>query len=269
MKKILIIILIIIAAINIILFGLLYFFQEKLIFHSQKLDKDYQFAFEGNYEEINIKSTDSKLINGVLFKADNPQGLIIFLHGNAGALDSWGGIANIYTDLNYDIFIFDYRSYGKSEGKIRNQEQLFQDNQAVYDELKKRYSEDEIVIIGFSIGTGFAAKLASDNNPRLLILQAPYYNLSDLLKSIYHFPVFLLRYKIETNKYLQDCVMPVVIFHGNQDEIVPYDSSLKLEKEFKSKDKLITLDGEVHNGILYNEIYRIEIEKLLMKDGEY
>ena len=269
MKKVLIITLIIIAAIHIILFGLLYFFQEKLIFHSQKLDKDYQFAFEGNYEEINIKSTDNKLINGVLFKVDNPQGLIIFLHGNAGALDSWGKIANIYTDFNYDIFIFDYRSYGKSEGKINNQEQLFQDNQAVYNELKKNYNEDKIVIIGHSIGTGLAAKLASNNNPKLLILQAPYYSLSDLLKHSYFFPTFLLKYKIETNKYLQNCEMPVVIFHGNQDNIVYYDSSLKLEKEFKSQDTLITLDGEGHNGLLYNEIYKMEIAKLLIKDDEY
>ena len=251
------------------MFGLLYCFQEKLIFIPQKLDKNYQFAFEGNYEEINIKSTDGKSINGVLFKTDNPQGLIIFLHGNAGALDSWGGIASIYTDFNYDIFIFDYRSYGKSEGKINNQEQLFQDNQAVYDELKKNYNEDEIVIIGHSIGTGLAAKLASNNNPRLLIMQAPYYSLSDMLKHSYYFPAFLLKYKIETNKYLQSCEMPVVIFHGNQDKIVYYGSSLKLEEEFKSQDTLITLDGEDHNGILYNEIYRTEIKKVLMKDYEY
>ena len=266
MRKMIFKVLIFIILIHIILFVCLYFFQEKLIFHSQKLDKDYQFAFEGNYEEINIKSTDGALINGLLFKVENPQGVILFLHGNAGTLDSWGHIANTYTELNYDFFIFDYRSYGKSEGKINNQNQLFQDNQAIYEELMKRYKEDEIVIIGHSIGTGLASKLASDNKPKLLILQAPYYSLTDLLWNNFFFPPFILKYKIETNKYLKNCEMPVVIFHGNQDEIVYYGSSLKLKEEFKPQDKLITLEGVGHNDIINNRIYRMDIEKILKGD---
>jgi Serine hydrolase (FSH1). len=250
----------------VLIFGFLFFFQEKLIFHPEKLDKNYQFKYEQDFEEINIKAQDGKALNGLLFKSENPQGLIFYLHGNSGSLSSWGNIAKTYTDLNYDIFIVDYRSYGKSEGKIQSQEQLFQDNQIVYDELKQRYNEDEIIVMGFSIGTGMASKLASTNNPKLLILKAPYYNLTDMIQHTYMIiPTFMLKYKFETNKYLKLCRMPVIIFHGDQDEIIYHGSSLKLKDEFKTQDTLIILNGQRHNGITRNEDYKIELKKILTK----
>jgi len=74
----------------IVLCGTLYFFQEKLIFFPQKLDKNYKFTFDNTFEEWNIKSTDGKLINGLLFKAKNSKGVIFYLHGNGSDLSSWG-----------------------------------------------------------------------------------------------------------------------------------------------------------------------------------
>jgi uncharacterized protein len=130
---------------------------------------------------------------------------------------TWGEVAKTYTDLNYDVYMLDYRGYGKSEGMITNEELLYQDLQTVYDELKSKYDESKIVVLGYSIGTGLAAKIASVNNPKLLILQAPYYSLTDLMKHTFPIiPTFILKYKFETNKFLTDCKMPVIIFHGNR-----------------------------------------------------
>lgn len=264
MKRRLLKILKIVVGLYVVLCGLLYFFQEKLIFFPQKLDKNYKFEFGQKFEELNIKSNDGKLINGLLFKADSSKGLIFYLHGNAGSLSTWGEVAKLYTELNYDVFIIDYRSYGKSEGKITNQEQLFQDNQIAYNEMKKKYNENRIIVLGYSIGTGLAAKLASDNIPKLLILQAPYYNMTDIMKQRFPFiPKFLLKYKFTTNEYLKTCRMPIIIFHGNQDHVIYYGSSKKLEKEFKNGDKLITLQGQGHNGITDNYDYQLEIAKIL------
>jgi len=254
----------IVSGLYIVLCGLLYFFQEKLIFFPQKLDKNYQFVFGQNFEELNIKATDGKLINGILFKADSSKGLIFYLHGNAGCLSSWGEVAKTYTNLNYDVYIIDYRSYGKSEGQIIGQDQLFLDNQTAYNDLKQRYREDKIIILGYSIGTGLASKLASTNNPKLLILQAPYYSLTDLMRHNYPIiPTFILKYKFETNEYLRAGKMPVVIFHGDQDEVIYYQSSIKLKEQFKRQDTLITLKGMRHNGMTDNEDYKIAIKKIL------
>ena len=266
MKKILLRILKIVLGLYIVLCGLLYLFQENLIFFPQKLDKNYKFQFGQKFEEININANDGKKINGLLFRADSSTGLIFYLHGNAGCLSSWGEVAKTYTDLNYDVFIIDYRSYGKSEGEIKGHEQLFQDNQTAYNELKKKYNEDKIIVLGYSIGTGLASKLASTNNPRLLILQAPYYNLTDMMKHTYSFvPTFLLKYKFTTNEYLKNCKMPVVIFHGNKDEVIYYGSSLKLKEEFKQQDTLITLNEQGHNGMTDNEDYKIELKRILTR----
>ncbi len=245
---------------------LLYFFQEKLIFFSEKLDKNFKFNFDQKFEEINIRTKDNLLLNGLLFKAENSKGVIFYLHGNAGSLSSWGGVAKTYTNLNYDVFLIDYRGYGKSDGKISNQNQLFQDMQTVYDELKTRYHENKIVVLGYSLGTGLAARIASSNNPKLLILQAPYFSFKDMMKHTFPIiPTFILKYKLETNKFISGCKMPIVIFHGNQDEVIYYKSSVKLKALMKKSDILITLHGQGHNGITENFEYQREIQTILEK----
>lgn len=266
MKKKLLKILLLLLGIYIVLCGIIYVFQEKLIFQPEQLDKRYAFQFRQPFEELHIKATDGKLLNGLLFKTENAKGLIFYMHGNAGSLRTWGEVAKTYTDLHYDVFVLDYRSYGKSEGTITGENQLFEDNQTVYNELKKRYTEDQIVVLGYSIGTGMASKLASTNKPHLLILQAPYYSLTDLVKHEFPFiPSFVLKYKFTTNDYLKSCTMPVVIFHGNEDEVIYYNSSVKLKQEFKPQDTLITLNGQDHNGITDNEEYKRALKNILAK----
>lgn len=267
MKKILLRILPGVFTLYILLCCGLYFFQEKLLFFPQKLGKDFRFEFDQPFAEQNIHMGDGTLLNGILFKADRSKGVILYLHGNGGCLASWGNVAQTYTGLNYDVFMLDYRGYGKSEGAMQGQAELFDDVQTVYTELKKHYSENNIIVLGYSIGSGPAAKIASANNPKLLILQAPYYSLTDMMRHTYSFiPTFILKYPLETNVYLKDCKMPVVIFHGTEDEVIYYGSSLKLQETFKPSDTLITLNGQRHNGMTGNPDYQTAIEKLLAKD---
>jgi pimeloyl-ACP methyl ester carboxylesterase len=238
---------------------LLYFSQEKLIFFPEKLNSDYRFTFNQNFNELNIKTEDGVLLSGILFKADSSKGLIFYLHGNGSSIPSWGEIARTYTDLHYDLFMLDYRGYGKSSGSISSEKQIFADVQTAYDTLKAVYKEDEIIILGYSIGTGPATKLASTSGAKLLILQAPYYSLTDMMKRKYSIiPRFLL-------KYIRECKMPVIVFHGDNDEVIDYSSSLALKKIFKPADTLITLKGQGHNGMSDNPEYLAELKRLLMK----
>lgn len=256
-------------AVYIILCCIVYAFQEKMIFFPEKLDKCYQFDFSNDHEEIFIEVEEGVLLNGILFKSGSPMGLIFYLHGNAGSLRSWGGAAQFYTDLGYDVFMVDYRGYGKSDGKIESGEQFLSDMQKSYDEIKKRYTEKSIIVLGYSIGTGPAAHLASKNDPKLLILQAPYYSMADMLRHTYPiFPPFLLRYKFNTYEYLEGSKMPVIIFHGDQDEVIYYGSSVKLSKHFKEDDRLITLTGAGHNGMSYNTDYQKEMKNILIPDTD-
>lgn len=244
----------------------LYFFQEKIIFIPQQLPKSHVFHFSQEFEELNFKTKEGIRLNGLLFKAQEAKGLIFYLHGNAGSLDTWGNVAKLYTDLGYDVFMLDYRGYGKSEGNITSPEQLFRDNQLVYSELKKRYQEEEITILGYSIGTGLATKLASINQPKQLILQAPYYSLTDMMRQQFSFiPTFILKYKFPIHEYFLLCEMPITIFHGDRDGIIPYESSVRLKQEFSDQVTLITLKGQGHNGMTNNPDYQRELKRILMQ----
>lgn len=252
----------------VLLFGCILLFtsckQEKMLFYPDILPSDYRFTFDNKFQEYTI-SVDSKTsINGLLFHADSSKGLIFYLHGNAGSIYSWGNIADLYLKNNYDIFILDYRGYGKSQGRIMSEKQLYKDNQIVYDSLKTIYDENKIIVIGYSIGTGLAAKIASTNDPKMLILQAPYFNLPDLAhKYVKIIPSFLIRYKFRTNEFLPKVKCPVIIFHGDNDEVIYTGSSIKLEKLFKPGDSLIILKGQGHNGINVNETYKEELKEIL------
>jgi len=267
MKKKLLSLVKIIIGFILIIYGLLYFFQERFIFFPQKLNTNYTFDFTQDFQELNFKTTDGKTLNGLLFKSENTKGLIFYLHGNAGSLSSWGNVAKTYTNLNYDVFILDYRGYGKSEGTIENQEQLFEDNQMIYNKIKEAYKEENIIILGYSIGTGMASKLASENHPKRLILQAPYYSLLDIIhRKISFIPTFIIKYKFETNEYLKKCNLPISIFHGNKDQVIYYESSVKLKDEFKSKIEFITLNNQGHNGMTDNLDYKKNLKEILLRE---
>jgi len=238
--------------------------QESMLFFPETLPPDYTFAFEQPFQERSIQVDEKTKLNGLLFKSDSSKGLIFYLHGNSGALNTWGDLANTYLKNNYDFFILDYRGYGKSQGKISSEKQLFSDVQIVYDSLKREYAEEKIIVVGYSIGTGPATYLSSTNKPRLLILQAPYYSMVDLAHQyIKLMPSFMIRYKLRTDEYITKVTCPVILFHGKQDEVIYYGSSLKLQKLFKEGDKLYSLDNQYHNGMNENKIYQQELKRLL------
>jgi pimeloyl-ACP methyl ester carboxylesterase len=237
---------------------------EQQLFPGTKPDKSFHYKFNEKFTELTVKTEDGYKLNGLLFKAKNSKGLIFYLHGSNGALDTWGKIAPIYTDHNHDIFFLDYRGYGKSEGKVTSETQLYKDVQTAYDKLKLFYPESKIILIGQSVGTGPAAMLAANNNPKKLILQAPYYSLPDWIHNIVpDFDTSGIKYQFKTYAFLQKVKAPVVIFHGDADSAIYYGSSQKLSRLFKHDDKLFLLKGEGHNDFTNNAEYLEKIKSIL------
>jgi pimeloyl-ACP methyl ester carboxylesterase len=262
--KALLIVLGMVAALYGALCCLLYFKQESLLFFPTRLPADYQFRFPGQFEERWITTADGTRLHGLLFKAPEPKGLIFYLHGNGGAVDSWGEVAATYTRLGYDVFLLDYRGYGKSGGRISSQAQLLSDVQAAYQRLLPEYPESRTIILGYSVGTGPATWLAARQHPKLLILQAPYFSMRDLATHLYPFvPGFLVRYPLPTNELIGQVKVPVVLFHGDQDEVIYYGSSLKLKPLLKPGDTIVVLPGVGHNGMTDSPLYQRELARLL------
>jgi dienelactone hydrolase len=242
----------------------LYFNQEKMIFPGTKIPAGYGFDFQIPFHEYAIKTSDGNMVSACLFTASKSKGLIFYIHGNGGSLKNWGSVAKYYTDLGYDLFMMDYPGYGKSTGHLTSLQQLFDAISTAYTFIKPNYPEDHIVILGYSIGTGPAAWLASQNHPQKLILLAPYYSLNDLVAKTYSYlPGLILKYHINTYQYIQHTTAPIIIFHGDADEMIYYGSSLKLKQYLKPGDTLITLHNQPHNGIDENIDYLNNLKNLL------
>lgn len=252
------------VVIYVLFISYVYFNQAGMIFQNASLPKDYQFDYQSKFEEMNIKSFDGASLNGLLFTAENSKGLIFYLHGNAGNLEDWGDIAKIYTNLGYDIFILDYRSFGKSEGEIANEEQLNKDISIVYKTLSKRYPENKIVITGYSIGSGFAAILASENKPKALILQSPYYSFTELSSGrVPFFPNFMKKFQLDTYKYLPKIKVPIYIFHGKEDQLIPFEDSVRLNRIIKSNGHFYPLYNQSHNAMNENKEFQNQLKSIL------
>jgi len=254
----------IIVGIYLLLLVGLFFFQEKIIFQSKKLDKNFTYSFDKEFEEINLKTEDSSIINALHFKVKDSKGIILYFHGNKGSLERWGNIASTFTDYGYDVFVLDYRGYGKSTGK-RNEKKLYDDALLCYNYIKKSYSENNIILYGRSLGGTFATYIAAKHKPKKLILEAPFYNLANTANFHYPFsPIFLLKYKFPTNEYIPEVTCSVTIFHGTKDNITPYKGGKKLFDRITTKNKeFITIDDGTHHNLMLSNLYKEIITTLL------
>ena len=255
----------------IVLFGLyimigsaLYFFQEKILFLPTTLEQDYQYKFDYPFEELFLKTEEEVTINALHFKVENPKGVILYFHGNAGDLSRWGKITEYFVEKQYDVLVMDYRTYGKSSGKLSEQA-LYNDAQYLYNYLLKQYVENEITLYGRSLGTGIASYLAANNNPKQLILETPYYSILDVAE--HRFPMFpvkqLLKYYFPTFKYLSSVSCPITIIHGTDDSVVPYASAKKLSKLRLQNLDFITINGGTHNNLIEYDDYHKAIKAKL------
>ncbi len=243
-----------------------YLIQDYMIFLGEKLPKKHEYKFNLDYEEYNVEVGDGEVINALMFRTPNSKGLVYYHHGNAGNLQGWGKYAYHFTSLGYDVLFYDYRGYGKSTGKINRQHLLIDDAKALLEKFRGQYDDKIIIYYGISLGSGVAAKLATIESPNALILETPYYNFCELVN--HHYPYLpaklMTKYKLRTNKFLEEIYCPVLIIHGTDDELVPYDHGRRLS-EIKDDIELVTIDSGVHNNLTDFKKYHSELSSFLSR----
>ncbi|CAM3422566.1 alpha/beta hydrolase [Aequorivita lipolytica] len=225
-------ILIIILVAYTVLSLLLYYLQDYFLFKPEKLPKDFNFYYENQkVSEYNLETRDGAIINGLHFAVEEPLGVVLYLKGNSKSIKGWGKFAVDFTRNNYDVIMVDYRGFGKSTGK-RSQKAIKHDLQFIYYKIREKVSEKYIVLYGRSLGSGFATKLASMNNPKMLILDAPYYSLTKVTGRYMPFmPLsIILKYPMPTYRWLKYVKCPIHIIHGTNDKLIPFSSSVKLSQ---------------------------------------
>lgn len=244
---------------------IVYYAQEKFLFKPEKLPADFEFKYPNQKAtEYNIELDAGVNINSVHFSVDNPKGVVMYLKGNSRSIKGWGKFAIDFTRLQYDVVMVDYRGFGKSTGR-RTERAIKDDLQKVYNRIKSRVDQKYIVIYGRSMGSGFATKLASTNNPRMLILESPYYSMMRIAKRYIPFmPISIaMRFPIRTYKWIQYVNCPIKIIHGTSDRLVPFSNAIELVKIRQKYARIYPIVGGGHNDLHTFEDYHRILEEIL------
>lgn len=241
----------------------LYRFQERLIFFPERLPADHRYTFPTAFREVTLEG-DGATLHALHFTVDQPKGVILYLHGNAGSLRSWGHVASDFVERGYDVLIPDYRGYGKSTGGLTHERILLADALVAYTYLREQYPEQPIILYGRSLGTGVAVYLATVQPPRMVILEAPYVSMRELATRQFPLvPPMLLKYPLRTDRWVSAVTSPVYLIHGTHDEVIPYNSSERLLLSITSEHELFTIPGGGHNNLAEFAEYQAAIDRIL------
>ena len=237
--------------------GWLYFWQERLLFEPDKLPLDEPLCQEADTREFFIEVPGARLSVAQL-ALPNPRGVFFFLHGNSGNLKKWFVELEAFRQANFDVVMFDYRGFGKSSGTIESEEQLRADVAAVWAHLAPSYVGKRVVISGQSLGTGLAAGLSAQLSaggcvPDLTLLVSPYSSMRVLAAEVYPWvPSRVLRYPLHTLEHAAKLLGPVMLIHGDRDELIPIRHSEDLCTALgkgKCTPELLRVTGAGHSDV--------------------
>jgi pimeloyl-ACP methyl ester carboxylesterase len=228
--------------------ALVWWQQERLIFLPSKLAPHHRFDVGADVHEAWVDVPGARL-HALHLRNARPRGVVFFLHGNAGNLDSWFADADFYRQLGLDLFMLDYRGYGKSSGRIESQAQLEADVRTVWAGIAPRYAGGKRVLIGQSLGSALAAGLAAQVQPELTVLVSPYESMAALAAEHYRWvPQALLRYPLRTDEALSRVKSPVLLLHGEQDDLIAPHHSERLLRVAPQAERVL-IRGAGHNDV--------------------
>jgi uncharacterized protein len=245
--------------------GWLYWRQERLLFQPDVLPPGHRFELAADVQELRIEVPGASL-SALHLRLPQPRGLVFFLHGNGGSLASWFVNLDFYRQAGFDLFMLDYRGYGKSSGQIESEAQLRADVMAAWQQIAPRYAGLPRVIYGRSLGSALATGLAAEQQPELTVLVSPYRSMGALTAEHYPFaPEALLRYPLASELDLPRIKGPVLLIHGEQDRLIePRHSQALLP--LARQGRLVLIPEAAHNDIdqfaLYRETFRRALDQL-------
>ena len=210
---------------------LIYFLQERLIFFPQPLTQDPLKANPGAaIEEVNLITSDQVRLHGWLVKAaatQTPAPLLIYFGGNAEEVSWLASTAGQYA--GWSLLMFNYRGYGRSEGKPGEAE-LFADALQIYDYAAKRAGAGRVAVMGRSLGSGVAVYLATQRPVAGVILVSPYDSVESVAKGIYpYLPIgLMLKHRFDSLSRAPGIKAPLLCLVASADRVIPMPHSKRL-----------------------------------------
>ena len=232
------------------------FFEDKLIFFPEAYPVgDWQptLPVGMSCDDIYFESEGRKL-HGWLIEPQHRfyDGVVLHCHGNAGNITTRFAKSCAIAALGLPVFVFDYRSYGRSEAGRLSEKAIYTDAEAAWKFLiEQKYREAQIVVQGVSLGGGPAGYLAEKFSPAGLILESTFTSMPDMSKKVYPFiPRSLVKTQFNTAKRIRSLELDKVVIHGSEDEVVPYEMGQELFELAPEPKEFVEIKNALHTNLL-------------------
>ena len=184
------------------------------------------------FEDVSFTSADGVKLHGWFVPGESDTTLIWF-HGNAGNIGNRvDNLSEIHEHLGVNVFIFDYRGYGHSDGEP-SEEGIYLDAEAAVGYIRsvKNIDSNRLVLFGRSLGCAVAVETALRTTVASVVLESGFTSIQDMVKKNYSYlPGIdrLVRAKYDCLGKIKNVRVPVMILHGDLDDVVPYEMGLEL-----------------------------------------
>ena len=249
-----------------LLYGALRFLEWKMIYFPRVEIEATPDVLGLKFEDITFITEDGVKLNGWWIPHAQARGTLIHCHGNAGNLGHRVELAARLHGLGVNVFLFDYRGYGKSRG-WPSERGLACDARAAYEFVRAQYEDAEdppILLHGQSLGGAVAARLALEKKVRGLILESTFTFVPDMARQLYPgLPLHrLLATRYDTLDHVTHLALPLLIAHSPADELVPFEMGRRLYAAAAQPKQFVALDGG-HNDGLWTPDYEHALHTLL------
>ena len=229
--------------------------EDRIIFHpsAEIIQTPQRAGLE--FQDIFFTTADGVRLNGWLIPRREARVTLVWFHGNAGNISHRvENIKLLHDKVQVNIFIFDYRGYGRSEGSI-SEAGTYQDGVAALELVGKqlRVEARHLIIFGRSLGAAVAAEMASRFDSRGLILESPFVSIREMAKSV--FPLLpigsLLQTRYDNLEKIVKIKVPLLVLHGNRDEVIPFDHGKRVFAAAPGPKNFYTINGASHNDTYF------------------
>lgn len=244
------------------------FFEWRNLYYPAKEIDSTPATFGLQYEDVNFISEDGRLLHGWWIPHPEARGTVIHCHGNAGNIGDRAWMAADLHRLKVNVFLFDYRGYGKSRG-LPTEQGTYRDARAAYEVVRARHQDAEtpaVVVHGQSLGGAVAIQLALDKPVRAVIVESSFSSVIDMGQRLYPLmPIkWFCRFRYDSAAKVRSLDIPKLFAHSPQDDLIPYDIGEQLYRAAMQPKEFVVLEGS-HNdaGWTLTPAYWRAVEKLL------
>lgn len=206
-----------------------------------------------HYEDVWFRAADGVRLHGWYIPGEADWPLVLFFHGNAANITHRVPKLQYLHGIGLPVFIFDYRGFGASKGRPLDEEDLYQDARGALEWLLRRgWNPDQMIFLGGSMGAAVALQMALENPPAGVILEAPFTSLRDIAREMTPVTYALFGWwnigtRFDNLGKIPHLLRPLLVLHGDQDQIIPYEMSQRLFARANEPKTLALIPGARHS----------------------